>query len=131
MTSNGQRVQSDESELILPDLTPYWKLTQTKTSNSILLKAKNSSITHPLTPEEGFVLRYFTGKFTIPQVQKACQKQFNHLPEDFVLNLLQKLIELQILAWDNGEEYSQNFKLHKPELYQRMFPKLNFKKGRE
>jgi len=129
MKSNGQRVHSDESELILPDLTPYWKLTQTKTSNSILLKAKNSSIAHQLTPEESFALRHFIGKFTIPQVQKACQKQFNHLPEDFVSNLLQKLIALQILAWDHGEEYPNNSTLKNEENEKEYPPQPPLKKG--
>lgn len=104
MKSSNQRVHSTESEWILPDLTPYWKLTQTKTSNSIILKAKNNSISYPFTSEEGLALRHFSGKFTIAQIQKICNQQFNHLSNDFVFNLLQKLIELKILAWENEEE---------------------------
>ncbi|MGB3532200.1 MAG: M50 family metallopeptidase [Microcoleaceae cyanobacterium] len=103
MKSNSKIFQSNDSDLILPDLTPYWKLTQTPTSNAIFLKAKNNSITHQLSLEEGLALRYFSGKFTIAQIQRVCDQQFNHLSNDFVFNLLQRLIELKILAWEDEE----------------------------
>lgn len=103
MKSNNQRVQFDQSKWILPDLTPYWKLTQTQTSHAILLKAKNHSISHQFTPEEGLALQYFTGKFTTLQVQKACQKKLNNFPKNLVFNLIQKLIELKVIAWDTVE----------------------------
>ncbi|MFZ1029015.1 MAG: hypothetical protein WAN66_22665 [Limnoraphis robusta] len=129
MKSNSQRVQSDGSDWILPDLTPYWKLTQPKASLSVLLKSKSYGISHQFTPEEGLALRYFTGNFTIAQVKKACQNQITHLPEDFVFNLLQKLIEVQILAWDNGEEYSNNSTLKKGENEKEYPPQPPLKKG--
>lgn len=115
MKLNSKKVNFDESKWILPDLTPYWKLTQTPTANAIFLKAKNNSIAYQFTPVEGLVLPYFTGKFTTLQVQKACQKQFNDFPDHLVFNLVQKLIELQIIAWDTVEDNSPQLPLAKDE----------------
>ncbi|MGB3401682.1 MAG: M50 family metallopeptidase [Microcoleaceae cyanobacterium] len=103
MRLNNKDCDFDKSGLILPDLEPYWKLIQTKTSNAILLKARNNSITHQFTPEEGLALSCFKGRFTTLQVQKYCQKKVNDFPENLVFNLLQKLVELQVIAWDTVE----------------------------
>jgi putative peptide zinc metalloprotease protein len=124
MKSNNKNIHSDESELILPDLTPYWKLTQTQTSNSIFLKAKNNSASYQFTPEEGLALSCFTGKFTILKVQKYCQKKLNYFPENLVFNLLQKLIELQIIAWETVEDHPPKPSLKKGENEQKILLKL-------
>jgi putative peptide zinc metalloprotease protein len=87
-----------------PDLTPYWKLAKVKNFNQIVLKAKQGQTYHLFSSQESFALRYFTGQFTITKVQKVCQQEFGEtLAPDFVINLLQKLIELNVLALDEEE----------------------------
>ncbi|VXD24106.1 putative membrane protein [Planktothrix serta PCC 8927] len=84
---------------ICPDLTPYWKLAKSPNSDRIILKAKNGSVVHTFSALEGFALRYFTGQFTVSKVQKFCQKEVeNPLDPNFVIHLLQKLIDLNILS---------------------------------
>lgn len=89
---------------ICPDLTPYWKLAKSPTSDQIILKAKNGSVVHTFSGLEGFALRYFTGQFTVYKVQQFCQKEVeNPLDPDFVIDLLQKLIDLNILSLENQQ----------------------------
>ncbi|MGC9527913.1 MAG: hypothetical protein ACP5D7_20445 [Limnospira sp.] len=89
---------------LLPDLTPYWKLIRPKNAGSVFLQSKQYPIRHEFSPEESSALRYFSGKFTPSQVRRACQKQLGDLPEDFIVNLVQKLTALRILAWEDAED---------------------------
>ena len=67
---NAENCLEDLSLLdwICPDLTPYWKLAKSPTSDQIILKARNGSVVHPFSGLEGFALRYFTGQFTVSKV---------------------------------------------------------------
>jgi len=95
-----------------PDLTPYWKLAKVKNFNQIVLKAKQGQTHHLFSSQESFALRYFTGQFTITKVQKVCQQEFGEtLAPDFVINLLQKMIELNILAWDEEDSDNKDLEL--------------------
>ncbi len=85
-------------EWICPDITPYWKLSQLPDSDRIALKAIEGNLRVLFSAAEGCALRYFTGKFTVSQVQNLCQQQFGaDISPDFIAQLLQKLVELNIL----------------------------------
>ncbi|MBD1895747.1 hypothetical protein [Coleofasciculus sp. FACHB-129] len=84
---------------ICPDLTTYWKLGKVRDSQEFLLSALSGTRSLELCASEAYALRYFTGKFTIGQVQQQCQQKFSDtIPPDFVARLLQKLLDLEILA---------------------------------
>lgn len=109
MNAQNPLPKSNSLDWICPDLTAYWKLAKVKTCNQIVLKAKQGQTHHLFSFQEGFALRYFTGKFTFTKVQHICQQEFGEtLPADFVINLLQKLIELNILALDEEEDSENN-----------------------
>ncbi|MDY6804600.1 MAG: hypothetical protein SXA11_12440 [Cyanobacteriota bacterium] len=83
---------------ICPDLTSYWQLGKIPDSDRIILKAKEGNLRAIFTAEQGYALRYFTGKFTVSQIQHKCQQ---HLPEsispNLITELLEKLVELKVL----------------------------------
>jgi putative peptide zinc metalloprotease protein len=82
-----------------PNLTSYWQLGQIRSSDQVVLQAIEGQQQYQFTATEGFALRYFTGSFTLAQVQSQCEQQFGTtLPPHFVLNLLQKLIDLGLLT---------------------------------
>lgn len=109
MNAQNPLPESNSLDWICPDLTAYWKLAKVKTCNQIVLKAKQGQTHHLFSFQEGFALRYFTGKFTFTKVQHICQQELGEtLPADFVINLLQKLIELNILALDEEEDSENN-----------------------
>lgn len=89
---------------ICPDLTPYWTLAPLPDSDQVLLKAIEGNLRVIFSGFEGYALNYFTGKYTVLEVQTRCEQQFpGEISADFIPDLLQKLIELQILARDDAE----------------------------
>ena len=84
---------------ICPDLTPYWTIAEVRDSDQIVFKAKEGSLRALFSRAEGFALRYFTGRYTVSQIQAKCEEEFGELAEpNLTVQLLQKLIELGILA---------------------------------
>ena len=103
MNSEPLPSASAPSGLICPNLGAYWKLAKLKEGDRIVLRSDGHQFT--FSREEGYALRYFTGQFGIEAVQKACQQEFaNELPANFVRELLVKLLDLGILAVDDGEQ---------------------------
>jgi uncharacterized membrane protein len=85
-----------------PNLTTYWQLGQIRDSDQVVLQAIEGQQQYQFTAAEGFALRYFTGSFTLAQVQSQCEQQFGAtLSPQFVLHLLQKLIDLGLLTADD------------------------------
>ncbi|MGI0486363.1 hypothetical protein ACN4EK_13060 [Pantanalinema rosaneae CENA516] len=88
---------------ICPDLRPDWQLIKVKNTDQYLLRARQQPIRWSFSMAEGQALRYFTGSFTIEQVQHSCQQELDNISPRFVLDLIEKLIERNIL-WLSDEE---------------------------
>ena len=89
--------QTDYDDWICPDLGEYWKLGRVKGSDKIVLRAKETSEKHLFSPTEGHILRHFTGKTTVEQIQNLTQQEFPQVESNVVVELLQKLINLGII----------------------------------
>lgn len=90
---------------ICPDLRAYWKLARRRGSDDIVLRAINGDRQFQFSPAQGYALRYFTGKFTVAQVQVRAQEEFPEIDGDFVAQLIDRLVEFGILALEtDGEE---------------------------
>lgn len=99
MNLEGGFAENESSNWICPDLTAYWKLGKVRNSSEFLLQALQDNRRIRFSAIEGYALTFFTGRFTIRQVQKRCQQKLGEaIYSDFVSQLLQKLIELEILA---------------------------------
>ncbi len=83
---------------LCPDLRRYWRLGVGENSDLVVLHSIEGDRRLQFSGAEGFALRHFTGQFSLQNVQAICQKQFkNRLSSLFVLELLQKLVDLQVL----------------------------------
>jgi putative peptide zinc metalloprotease protein len=89
---------TDCHDWLCPDLTAYWLLGQGHSTDEVILIAKDSSIRYHFNAVEGYALRYFTGRFTVEEIGEKCRAFYgNEVSPDFVIQLLEKLIELGIL----------------------------------
>ena len=106
MNLQDSLTQNDFHDWICPNLTTYWQLGEVRNSERIVLITIEGNRRLLFSNLEGFALRYFTGQFTVQQVQDFCHQEFsNIIPPNFVAQLLQKLIELEILALpDNSSD---------------------------
>ncbi|MEB3826244.1 hypothetical protein [Phormidium sp. CCY1219] len=95
---------SISEEWICPDLTPYWSVSSVPDSDQMVLKATEGNLRVIFSAPEGYALQYFTGQFTVGQIQDLSQQHFgDKIPKNFIAQLLQKLIELNILQLPNSE----------------------------
>ncbi|NET56966.1 MAG: M50 family metallopeptidase [Symploca sp. SIO2E6] len=121
MTLQEYLTQENCQDWLCPDLREYWNLARVRNSNKIILKAINGQEKILFSPIEGYTLRYFTGQYTVKQIQKLAQQEFPDADPNLVVNLLQKLISHQILAIDELEdnhetqEPEDNHKTQEPE----------------
>ena len=90
--------EGDHLNWICPDISAYWKLGLVHHSDQVVLQAIEGTHQFQFSASEGYALRYFTGQFTVAQVQQRCQQQFESITGDFVMELLQKLVSLGLLA---------------------------------
>jgi putative peptide zinc metalloprotease protein len=91
-------IPTTDPNWICPDLTAYWQLGKIPNSDQIILKAKEGNLRAIFTAEEGYALRYFTGKFTVSQIQQKCEEYFPEpISPNLVTELLEKLVEMNIL----------------------------------
>ena len=89
----------DATQWHCPNLTTYWQLGQIRDSDQVVIQAIEGQLQYHFTAAEGFAPRYFTGSFTVAQVQSQCEHQFGAmLSAHFVLHLLQKLVDLGLLT---------------------------------
>ncbi len=113
----GILAAEDETTMdwICPDLTPYWTLSPLPDSDQILLKAIEGNLRVIFSAVEGYALNFFTGKYTVAEIQTRCEQQFpGEVSADFIPDLLQKLIDLQILARDDSEQNVEPSDAEKP-----------------
>ena len=85
---------------LCPDLRQYWMLGMAGNANCVVLRSIEGDRRFQFSEAEGYALRHFTGQFSLQQVQSVCQKKFrDSLSPSFVLELLQKLMDLQVLEF--------------------------------
>ena len=90
---------------LCPDLRQYWQLLHRKEDQQYLLKSKFTPREILLSPEEDYALRHFTGKFTLTQIQRACQKKYPDLSKFFVSQFCDRLLAEGVLAEEITEPY--------------------------
>jgi putative peptide zinc metalloprotease protein len=84
------------SHWLCPDLRPYWQLAPVPGQDCVILQATQVDRQVHFSLAEGVVLQYFTGEYTIGQIQAHC-RSLSPTP-DFVPQLVQRLVGLDILA---------------------------------
>ncbi len=83
---------------ICPNLSANWQLGKLPDSDEIIFQAKDRTRKLRLSADVGCALQYFTGQFTVAQVQEFCQQQLGDgVSPDLVLQLIEKLVALQII----------------------------------
>jgi len=104
MTLKEHLTKKNCQDWLCPDLREYWNLARVRNSSKIILRAINGQEKFLFSPIEGYTLRYFTGQYTVKQIQKLTKQEFPDADPNLVVNLLQKLISHQILALDEPHE---------------------------
>lgn len=104
MTLKDYLTQENYQDWLCPDLREYWTLAIVRNSDNIILRAIEGKEKFLFSPIEGYTLRYFTGQYTVRQIQNLAQQEFPNADPNLVVNLLQKLISLKILALDETQE---------------------------
>ncbi|MBW4492271.1 MAG: M50 family metallopeptidase [Oscillatoria princeps RMCB-10] len=90
--------ETDYHDWICPDIRTYWKLGKVRDSDQIILRSTQGNAQFQFTGAEGFALQHFTGTLTAGEIESRCQQHFRQtLSPNFILELLQKLVELGIL----------------------------------
>ena len=89
---------SEYNNWICPDIRAYWKLYQLSDSPQIILYSPQNHTNFYFSSIEGYALQFFTGIFTIKEIQNHCQDEFPNSEPHLVFKLVQKLITLGIIA---------------------------------
>ncbi|MFB2935932.1 M50 family metallopeptidase [Aerosakkonemataceae cyanobacterium BLCC-F154] len=118
MNPESKQIQMDYQNSICPDISSYWKLARIKDSDQVILQTNEGNYRLRFSEIEGYALRYFIGRFTINEIQNQLNQDFpENISPNLVRDLVQKLIALNIIAVDTGEQeeklkrditYSQN-----------------------
>lgn len=91
----------DAQYWVCPDLRDYWSLHQSRTHDHWILRGVEGPQQIRFDACEGYALSHFSGQFTVPVVQQQCEQRWgDRVPSDFVVQLLQKLVSLGVLATD-------------------------------
>jgi putative peptide zinc metalloprotease protein len=98
------QTQVDCHDCICPDLRDYWQLVPDASANQVILQALQGNRQFQFSAAEGFALQQFTGKYTVQTIQTRCSKKFTNISPNLVAELLHKLIESGILAFDIPRE---------------------------
>jgi len=100
MLMNIEKINAelDSSNWICPDIRSTWKLAKVRGSQEVLLKAIEGERQFRFTEAEGYALRHFTGFWTVREVQSRLHEEFNRCDRDLVEKLVEKLIDLGIIA---------------------------------
>lgn len=85
---------------LCPDIRPYWQLAKLKSDNRIILRSPQSGDRHIFSAAEGYALRHFVGKYTIDEIQQRCQQELTVVDSELVAQLVTKLLQKGIFAWD-------------------------------
>jgi putative peptide zinc metalloprotease protein len=89
------------ADWLCPDLRPQWRLRHNHRADCWVLQGRQATRRIRFTLAEGFALARFSGTWTVSEIQVQCQAEFGEtLAPDFVVQLLQRLLSLGILADD-------------------------------
>jgi putative peptide zinc metalloprotease protein len=90
-------VEADYHHWICPDIRPYWILYHLKESQQFLLYSAQHYARFSFSLAEGYALQFFTGQFTLKQIQTQCNAELTNIEPNLVANLIEKLINFGIL----------------------------------
>lgn len=90
-------VEADYYHWICPDIRPYWILYHLKESQQVLLYSTQHHARFSFSFAEGYALQFFTGQFTLKQIQTQCNAELTNIEPNLVANLILKLINFGIL----------------------------------
>ncbi len=123
MNLEYQSEQDNLKDWICPDIRTYWQLAKLRDSDQIILQSTQHNRQFRFSLTEGYALQYFTGELTTEQIQTCCQQQFQDaishnltLSNNLVIELLQKLIALGILALPDVEPNPKSASNNYPQL---------------
>jgi putative peptide zinc metalloprotease protein len=92
------------ADWLCPDLRPQWRLRRNHRADCWVLQGRQVTRRIRFTLAEGFALARFSGTWTVSEIQVQCQAEFGEtLAPDFVVQLLQRLLSLGILADDTPD----------------------------
>ncbi len=84
---------------LCPNLKIHWQIQEVFDSEQVFLQAIKTDKKLLFSATEGYVLKHFDGTLTVKQVQEKCQQKFGEAIEpNFIVQLLNKLADLQVLA---------------------------------
>lgn len=109
---HGNRIATkDDLDYLCPNLTVNWQLDDRIDSvGQVILQAKVGNCRYQFDTIEGYALKHFTGQYTARQILNRCRlRSGTFIPSDFIVRLLQKLTDLEILtATADKEEELEN-----------------------
>ena len=76
MNLEEHQTQAEYQNCICPDIRDYWKLGQLKGCDRVILLSTQANQRYQFSAAEGYALRYFTGQFTVEEIQNYCQQQY-------------------------------------------------------
>ena len=88
---------------ICPDLRDHWELVRVPNAEQYLPRSHDRRQRWVFSLQEGYALRFFTGRYTVNQVQSLSQQAFSMIESDLIVKLIAKLIERNILSISKPE----------------------------
>ncbi|MBD2593199.1 M50 family metallopeptidase [Nostoc spongiaeforme FACHB-130] len=99
LEENSNLSLADCQTLVCPNLKIHWQILPVVDSDKVFLQAIKTDKKLLFSATEGYALKHFDGTWTVKQVQKKCQQKFGEsIDSNFIMQLLNKLADLQVLA---------------------------------
>lgn len=92
-----------DQDLICPNLRQDWQLIKVSNTGRYLLRSLHSDQHWSFSTSEAHALAYFTGEYTIQQIQQFCWEQLGQIPSDLMIRLIDRLIEFNVLEPADAE----------------------------
>jgi putative peptide zinc metalloprotease protein len=92
--------------ILCPDLRPYWQLCPGPAPDQVWLRSRSGDHQYPFSTQEAKALQGFVGCYTVAQLQRWCERgRRGRFPRDGVLQLLQRLIDLGVIAPESSSAW--------------------------
>ncbi|AFZ04634.1 site-2 protease family protein [Calothrix sp. PCC 6303] len=99
LPENSNLNAADYQSWLCPNLKIHWQILPIFDSEQVYLQALKTEQKLIFSATEGYALKYFDGTLTVKQVQEKCQQEFGEeIHPTFILQLLDKLVDLKVLA---------------------------------
>ncbi|TAE61213.1 MAG: M50 family peptidase [Nostocales cyanobacterium] len=86
---------------VCPDIFNHWDLLPMENTDQFTLKSKSDDRYYEFSGIVGYALQYFTGQYTVSQIQAICQEQFLDINDNqWLQKLLRKLIVLGVIKFE-------------------------------